>query len=132
MIFKCSWVYFLVFKARLLGLVLALTFTLLSGPLVSVYADNDDDDVFVDDDDDDDGGNPMDQQLRELLVQQGVTALDPGPAQNPAQVDLGQALFFDWELSGNRDIGRRSVTAHWHGRRRRGCAGPIASNRRRS
>ena len=103
-IFKCSWVYFLVFKARLLGLVLALTFTLLSGPLVSVYADNDDDDVFVDDDDDDDGGNPMDQQLRELLVQQGVTALDPGPAQNPAQVDLGQALFFDWELSGNRDI----------------------------
>ncbi|MEZ6063499.1 MAG: cytochrome c peroxidase [Planctomycetaceae bacterium] len=45
----------------------------------------------------------VDQQLRRLLQRQDVGPLDPGPAQDPAQVALGQALFFDWELSGNRD-----------------------------
>jgi len=46
----------------------------------------------------------QDRVLRKLLSQQSVGPLDPGPPQVPAQVQLGQALFFDGELSGNRDI----------------------------
>ncbi len=48
-------------------------------------------------------GDP-DQQLRLLLDKAGVTQLDFGPAPDPALVALGEALFFDKELSGNRDI----------------------------
>lgn len=44
-----------------------------------------------------------DQRLRGLLSQHGITQLDPGPAPDPAKAKLGQALFFDKELSGNRD-----------------------------
>jgi cytochrome c peroxidase len=39
-----------------------------------------------------------------LLNKSGVTPLDPGPMPDPALVKLGEALFFDKELSGNRDI----------------------------
>lgn len=46
----------------------------------------------------------VEEQLQALLAEQSVGPLDPGPAQDPAMVKLGQALFFDWELSGNRDI----------------------------
>ena len=46
----------------------------------------------------------IDQQLRAQLTQWGVVPILPMPAQNPALVDLGQALFFDKLLSGNRDI----------------------------
>ncbi len=46
----------------------------------------------------------LDQQLNAIIQQQNLTPLDPGPAQDPAQVALGQALFFDKELSGPRDI----------------------------
>ncbi len=35
---------------------------------------------------------------------QGIKPLTPQPAQDPALVDLGRALFFDKILSGNRDI----------------------------
>ena len=42
--------------------------------------------------------------LREVLSAQGVQPLGPPPAQNPDHVALGQMLFFDWELSGNRNI----------------------------
>ncbi|MCO6451490.1 MAG: VCBS repeat-containing protein [Caldilineales bacterium] len=42
--------------------------------------------------------------LRQLLAEKNITALDPGPEQDPAKVALGRALFFDKELSGNRDI----------------------------
>ncbi len=47
---------------------------------------------------------PLDVQLREVLRTAGVTPLDLGPAPPPAKVALGEALFFDKEISGNRDI----------------------------
>lgn len=46
----------------------------------------------------------LDQRLRALLEEQGITPLDPGPTPDPAKVALGQMLFFDKELSGSRDI----------------------------
>lgn len=46
----------------------------------------------------------IDQQLRQQLTQWGVVPIAVMPAQSPALVDLGQALFFDKILSGNRDI----------------------------
>jgi cytochrome c peroxidase len=49
-------------------------------------------------------GKSLDQQLRQLLNEQGIRPVDGGPPQDPAQVQLGQLLFFDRELSGNRDI----------------------------
>jgi cytochrome c peroxidase len=45
----------------------------------------------------------IDNQLRQLLNDQGVGPLDPGGGHSQAQIALGQALFFDRELSGNRD-----------------------------
>ena len=44
----------------------------------------------------------LDTRLKQLLNQNGVHAID-APVQNPSQVVLGQALFFDRILSGNRD-----------------------------
>ena len=49
-------------------------------------------------------GPTSDEQLLALLDSHGVAALDFGPAADPRQVELGRALFFDRELSGNRDI----------------------------
>lgn len=46
----------------------------------------------------------LDEQLRALLVDQGVEPVTPPPAQDPAMVALGQQLFFDKELSGRRNI----------------------------
>ena len=46
----------------------------------------------------------VDVELADLLRQTAVSPLDFGPVPDPAQVALGQALFFDKELSGNRDI----------------------------
>jgi cytochrome c peroxidase len=46
----------------------------------------------------------LDEQLRSLIDKQGIVRLDPIPAPDPQLVDLGQALFFDKILSGNRDI----------------------------
>ena len=46
----------------------------------------------------------LDEELRDLLATNQITALDIGPAQEPIQVALGKLLFFDKELSGNRDI----------------------------
>jgi cytochrome c peroxidase len=46
----------------------------------------------------------IDAQLRSLIGNWGVVPIGPMPAQNPAQVALGRALFFDKILSGNRDI----------------------------
>lgn len=45
-----------------------------------------------------------DARLAVLLEQAGVTPMAAVPAQDPARVALGEALFFDKELSGNRDI----------------------------
>lgn len=46
----------------------------------------------------------LDEQLQAVIREQGITRLDPGPPQDPALVALGQALYFDKILSGNRDI----------------------------
>jgi cytochrome c peroxidase len=46
----------------------------------------------------------LDAQLRVQLGGAGVASIAPAPAQDPAQVALGQALMFDRVLSGNRDI----------------------------
>lgn len=50
------------------------------------------------------GGAPVDAELAEALARAGVTALSEPPAQDPDLVILGQALFFERELSGDRDI----------------------------
>lgn len=42
--------------------------------------------------------------LRQVIQQEGLTPLTAVTSQNPAQVALGQALFFETELSGNRDV----------------------------
>lgn len=44
-----------------------------------------------------------DEVLRGLLEENGVESLDPGGGHSPERIALGQALFFDRELSGNRD-----------------------------
>ena len=46
----------------------------------------------------------VDHSLRALFADYGAAPLDPGPAGDPALVALGEALFCDKELSGNRDI----------------------------
>jgi len=53
-----------------------------------------------------DGSGPqtLDQQLEQAMTEAGCSPVDPGPAPAPAKVVLGQALMFDKELSGNRDI----------------------------
>lgn len=50
------------------------------------------------------GGENSDHQLRGELQRAGVGPLDPGPAAPEELVLLGQFLFFDKEISGNRDI----------------------------
>ena len=47
---------------------------------------------------------PVDAVLRASIGQWGVVPIGAMPPQNPAQVALGRALFFDKILSGNRDI----------------------------
>jgi cytochrome c peroxidase len=46
----------------------------------------------------------LEQDLRALLDEQGVTTVEPPAAQDPARVALGRNLFFDKELSGRRNI----------------------------
>lgn len=46
----------------------------------------------------------LEAQLRTLASQGGAAALAAPPAQDPDLVELGRMLFFDRELSGNRDI----------------------------
>jgi cytochrome c peroxidase len=46
----------------------------------------------------------IDEQLRSLIDKLGIARLDPVPNPDPQLVGLGQALFFDKILSGNRDI----------------------------
>src|SRR5262249_50069268 len=47
--------------------------------------------------------SPADRVLRVRLAELGITAPDPGPRPSLAKVRLGQALYFDKILSGNRD-----------------------------
>lgn len=44
------------------------------------------------------------QQLREVVQELELASLQPAPPQDPALVALGEALFFETELSGNRDV----------------------------
>lgn len=44
-----------------------------------------------------------DEILRDLLKENGVEPVDPGGGHSAERIALGQALFFDRELSGNRD-----------------------------
>ncbi|MCB0164879.1 MAG: hypothetical protein KDI79_11675 [Anaerolineae bacterium] len=46
----------------------------------------------------------LDAKLHQAIAAAGLTPLEPGPEPDPARVTLGQALFFDKELSGNRDV----------------------------
>lgn len=46
----------------------------------------------------------LDPQLQQLAGQANAAPAQPAPQQEPALVALGQALFFDRLLSGNRDI----------------------------
>ncbi len=46
----------------------------------------------------------LDARLAEAIQEQGLEPLAAVPGQGPALVELGQALFFDKILSGNRDI----------------------------
>lgn len=46
----------------------------------------------------------IDAQLRQSLARWGVIPIGPMPAQDAALVTLGQALFFDKILSGNKDV----------------------------
>ncbi len=50
------------------------------------------------------GPSSADLALHSALQQFGVSPLGPPPTANPALLSLGQALMFDKELSGNRDI----------------------------
>lgn len=58
------------------------------------------------------GDDPIsDAALRASMAEQGVVPLGPPPTVDPALYALGQALFFDPELSGNRDIACASCHA---------------------
>lgn len=46
----------------------------------------------------------LDDKLQTIIAQQNLAPLALPPAQDPAKVRLGQMLFFEKELSGNRDI----------------------------
>jgi cytochrome c peroxidase len=45
-----------------------------------------------------------DGQLASIIADNGIFPLRPPPRATDAQLSLGQALFFDKELSGNRDV----------------------------
>jgi cytochrome c peroxidase len=49
-------------------------------------------------------GKDVDQTLRRMLRASHVRLPDRGLPHGDAKVELGRALFFDWELSGNRDV----------------------------
>jgi cytochrome c peroxidase len=49
-------------------------------------------------------GATLDAQLRQSFSFWGAMPIGPVPPQNAALVDLGQSLFFDKVLSGNRDV----------------------------
>jgi len=46
----------------------------------------------------------LDTSLRQTMDAAGIHGIDPGPWHEDAKVELGRSLFFDKELSGNRDI----------------------------
>lgn len=55
------------------------------------------------------------QALVRLVEENGLQPLPPPPAQEPALVALGEALFFETELSGNRDLSCATCHHAQHG-----------------
>ncbi len=49
-------------------------------------------------------GAALDSSLQAVILQHGLQPIDLGPEQEAGKVALGEALFFDKEISGNRDI----------------------------
>jgi len=49
-------------------------------------------------------GRALDRELRSVIREPGISPLNPIAPPAPAKVALGQALFFDKELSGHRDV----------------------------
>src|SRR5688500_2490497 len=50
------------------------------------------------------GGAPIDAQLRAALANDGIVTPALRPTESAELIALGRALFFDKELSGNRNI----------------------------
>ena len=50
------------------------------------------------------GDAKLDLQLHEIIRTHGLVPLQPAPQASKAKIELGRNLFFDKELSGNRDI----------------------------
>lgn len=50
------------------------------------------------------GSPQLENQLRQVIAQKNIQPMPQPPALNAAQVELGRNLFFDKELSGNRDV----------------------------
>jgi cytochrome c peroxidase len=50
------------------------------------------------------GPDSLDDQLRAAIEAEGIGPLDYGTSPDPQRVALGRALFYDKELSGNRDV----------------------------
>jgi cytochrome c peroxidase len=48
-------------------------------------------------------GSSLDSELSEAIAEQRLVPLQPGASPSPEMFDLGEALFFDKILSGNRD-----------------------------
>jgi cytochrome c peroxidase len=49
-------------------------------------------------------GDSLDEALLTVVGEEGLVPFDTGPVPELAKVALGEALFFDKEISGNRDI----------------------------
>ena len=81
--------------APLLALALALGAT-ACGPEVPDEKDDSEEQIEVAPED-------YDEFLRAKIDEQGIEAMSPASEHSDAKVELGRALFFDKELSGNRD-----------------------------
>ncbi|MCP4427278.1 MAG: c-type cytochrome [Chloroflexi bacterium] len=79
-------------NATLIPIALILTAVLLTAVLISCAASNSNQAAQLDD------------QLAAIIQQANLKPIDLGETPDPAKVALGQALFFDKELSGSRDV----------------------------
>ncbi|MCA8916653.1 MAG: c-type cytochrome [Planctomycetes bacterium] len=50
------------------------------------------------------GSGQLENQLRQVIAQKNIQPMPQPPGVNQARVELGRNLFFDKELSGNRDV----------------------------
>jgi cytochrome c peroxidase len=68
----------------------ATAVTLLAAIVIGMYIQN--------------PGSELDRQLQTVVRANNLASIGQAPEQDPALVALGEALFYDKELSGNRDI----------------------------